>query len=457
MVNLSDDIIKQKEFFKTHKTKDLNFRIDALKKLKSTIIEYESKICDALYKDLHKSEFESYASEIGMVLEELHLHIKNLKKWAKPKGINTPLINFKASSKIHSEPFGNVLIIAPWNYPFQLIMMPLIGAISAGNCATLKPSEFTPHSAELIKEIIEICFPPEYVNIFTGEKEVNIALLKERWDYIFFTGSPRVGKIVMKAAAENLTPVTLELGGKSPVIVDKDAKLNIAAKRIIWGKMLNAGQICIAPDYMFVHKDVKDELLSKMKEVILEFYGENPKESNSYPRICTKENVSRLAKLIENEEIFHGGDFDEETRYFSPTIINNVSPESAIMQEEIFGSILPVMEFENIDNVINFINEREKPLALYYFSESSKNQKYILSKTTSGGVCINDVLMQLVNQDMPFGGVGNSGMGYYHGKYSFDTFSHKRSVLYKSTLIDVPIRYAPYSKKKLNLLKKVLK
>ncbi|MDA3781173.1 MAG: aldehyde dehydrogenase [Bacteroidales bacterium] len=448
---------KQKDFFYTHKTKDVKFRIHALKTLKSAILKYEDRIYDALYKDLHKSKFEAYASEIGITLDEINLHIKKIKRWAKPKRVGTPqLVHFWSSSFIYHQPYGQILIIAPWNYPFQLLMEPLIGAISTGNCVTLKPSQYTSNIAKVMEEMIREFFDEDYIAFYQGGREANQALLNEKWDYIFFTGSPVVGKIVMEKAAKNLTPVSLELGGKSPVIVDKDANIKLAAKRIAWGKFLNAGQTCIAPDYLLVHKDVKNEFLEKFVENIKLFFGNEENKSESYPRISTEKNIGRLSKLINNANIYYGGEYHESTKYFSPTILINVKSNSEVMKEEIFGPILPVLEFDELTEVIDFVNERPKPLALYYFSNSRKKQKEILNKTSSGGACINEVIMHVANSKLPFGGVGNSGLGRYHGKYSFDTFSHIRSIIKKSNIYDPPIRYAPYSKAKFWLVKKIL-
>lgn len=449
---------RQKDFFYTHKTKDIKYRITALKTLKNAIIKYEDKIYDALYKDLHKSKFESYASEIGIVLEEINLHIKKVKSWAKPKKVRTrQLVHFWSKSYIYHQPYGQILIIAPWNYPFQLLINPLVGAIATGNCVTLKPSQYTSNIAKVMEEMIREFFDEEYIAFYQGGRDVNQALLKEKWNYIFFTGSPVVGKIVMEKAAKFLTPVSLELGGKSPVIVDKDANIKLAAKRIAWGKFLNAGQTCIAPDYLLVHKDVKDEFLKRFIENIKLFFGNNENNSEHYPRISTEKNIVRLSKLLNGVNVYYGGKYQESTKYFSPTILTDIKPESELMQEEIFGPILPVLEFEELNDVIKYVNERPKPLAFYYFSNSIKNQKEILYKTSSGGGCINDVVMHIANSKLPFGGVGNSGMGRYHGKYSFETFSHTRSIIKKSNIYDAPIRYAPYSKLKYNLVKTILR
>ena len=448
---------QQKLFFFTHQTKSIDFRIEQLKKLKKAILTYEERISDALWKDLHKSKQEAYMTEIGITLAEIGLHIRKLRKWAKPKRMPTnQMINFWSSSKIIHEPFGRVLIISPWNYPFQLLITPLIGAISAGNCAVLKPSEYSVNTAMVMEEMITEFFPGEYIKLFQGGKETNQKLLEYKWDYIFFTGSPAVGKVVMEVAAKYLTPVSLELGGKSPCIVDRDANLKIAAARIVWGKFINAGQTCIAPDYLFVHRSVKNELLALMKQKICEYFGENAKESADFPRIATVEKTERLSQFMKNETFFTGGVVDVPERYISPTILE-VKPDHALMQEEIFGPILPVMEFDQLNEVTDYLNCHPKPLAFYYFSENRKNQKEIFMKTSSGGGCINDVLIHFSNDHMPFGGVGNSGIGGYHGKYSFETFSHKRSVMKKANFIDIPFRYPPFRDWKLKVIKMVLK
>jgi aldehyde dehydrogenase (NAD+) len=448
---------KQREFFGTQKTKDIEFRVAQLKTLKRAVLAYEEQLSDALWKDLHKSKFESYSTEIGLVLAEIGEHIRHLRKWAKPKRVCTnQMIHFWSASRIYKEPYGLVLIIAPWNYPFQLLINPLVGAISAGNCITLKASEYTPNTAEVMGRMIREYFPPEYITLFGGGREANQALLSQVWDYIFFTGSPVVGKVVMEAAAKNLTPVSLELGGKSPCIVDRDANLKVAAARIVWGKYINAGQTCIAPDYLFVHQSVKSELMEFMKQKITEYFGEDPKACTDFVRIATIPKTERLAAFLNGAHVVAGGETDPETRYIAPTIIDQVKPGDAVMQEEIFGPILPVMEFSELAEVINYVNAHPKPLAFYYFSANRARQEETLMKTSSGGGCINDVVMHIANDRLPFGGVGNSGIGHYHGKYSFETFSHARSIMKKATFIDIPVRYAPY-KNKLKLVKMLIK
>ena len=455
--DIPDILQKQRDFFFFHTTKDPGFRIEQLKTLRKAIHAYEERLYEAFWKDLRKSRFETYETEIGLVLEETSRHIHNLHSWAKPgKVFTNQLLHFWSKSKIIKEPYGLVLIMAPWNYPFQLLVNPLVGAISAGNCVALKPSELTPNIAGVIEQMIGEFFDPRYISLFNGEIELSKALLEEKWDHIFFTGSPAVGRLVMESAAKNLTPMVLELGGKSPCIVDADANLKVAASRIAWGKFLNAGQTCIAPDYLFVHSSVKTEFLQLMSSKITQYFGSNPKESPDFPRIVNEVKTQRLAGFLSGGKVIAGGEVDIKDHYISPTILDHVKPGDTIMQQEIFGPILPVMEFSDISEVITYINDHPKPLALYYFSEDRVRQAEVLEKTSSGGVCINDVITHVANANIPFGRVGNSGMGRYHGRFSFDTFSHHRAVIRKSTRVDVPVRYPPY-KGKLGLLKMLLR
>lgn len=433
----------QRNFFPTNKTKNVAFRLTQLKKLKNAILHHQDKIEDALWQDLHKSPEESYLSEISIVLLEIDNHIKHLKKWAKPKSVPTPLHLLPSRSRIYYEPLGVALIVAPWNYPFQLLINPLVGAISAGCCCILKPSPYTPTVAKVIEEIIAETYDTNYVATVQGGRETNTFLFEQRFDIIFFTGSPYLGRIVMKAAAEHLTPVVLELGGKSPCIVDADANLDIAALRIVFGKLINAGQTCIAPDYLLVHESVKDTLFQKMIEAIEKTYGKDIQNSRFYPRIVNSKAVTRLAGLLNEGNIVYGGDVDEKERFISPTIIDGIKPSHAIMQEEIFGPLLPVMSFTDMDQALDYINSNEKPLAFYYFGKS-KNAKEILAQSTSGGACINDTLMHFTSHYLPFGGVGNSGMGKYHGKESFFAFSNNRAVVSTPTWIDIPLKYVPH-------------
>jgi aldehyde dehydrogenase (NAD+) len=446
----------QRVFFNTHKTKDLDFRIQNLKKLKEIIQAYEDKICLALWEDLHKPKFEAYATEVGLVLQELTLQIRKLKKWSRPKKVKTSLIHFFSRSYIHSEPYGNVLIFAPWNFPFQLLFNPLLGAISAGNCVVMKPSRHTPHVSEIMEEMISSNFDPAYIALVKGGKDINKALLNEKFDYIFFTGSQRIGRIVMEAASRNLTPVCLELGGKNPCIVDKDANINLAAKRITWSKFFNAGQTCVAPDYLLIHKDVKEEMIEKIKFFILSFYGSEPKKSQDYNHIVNQANVERLSELIKSGKVIFGGEVDITQKYVAPTLIDDVKPGDPVMQEEIFGPVLPILEFNHIDEALGIINNMPKSLSLYIYTNNSKLQKEILHKTSSGNGAINDSVIQFSNPLLPYGGVGESGMGKYHGKKSFETFSNLKSIMKKTNLFDLPVRYPPYSSLKLFIAKKFM-
>lgn len=448
------DILEaQKTFFNSDKTKELKFRIQNLKNFKAAIKKWESKISDALWTDLHKSYEEAYLTEISIVLMEIDNHVKHLKRWAKPKKVSSPMHLLPSSSKIIYEPLGVALIIAPWNYPFQLLMNPLVGAISAGCCSILKPSPYTPSVAKVMEEMIKETFNGNYIDVVQGSRKVNTFLLEQRFDAIFYTGSPAVGKVVMKAASENLTPVVLELGGKSPCIVDESANLELAARRIAWGKTINSGQTCIAPDYLFVHESVKEELLKRIAKNIEVMFGTEIKDSKYFPRIVNKQAFDRLLKLMQHGVIKFGGEVDEAERYIAPTIIDEVKPDYPIMQEEIFGPILPVMTFSKIDEVIDYVRSHEKPLAFYYFGKN-KQARDILSKTTSGGACINDTLMHITNHKLPFGGVGNSGLGKYHGKESFLSLSNQRALVTTPTWIDLPLKYAPF--KYFKLIKKIL-
>lgn len=457
MLETSGNTIKQilthqKAFFATQKTKNIGFRLTQLRKLKQVILQNQEKIEHALWLDLHKSPEEAYLTEISIVVSEINNHIKHLRNWAKPKKVSTPIHLLPSSSKIIYEPLGNALIVSPWNYPLQLLFNPLVGAISAGCCSILKPSPDAPHTAKLMEEMVKENFDSNYIAVIQGGKETNTLLFQQKFDLIFFTGSPKVGKVVMKAAAENLTPVILELGGKSPCVVDEDANINIAAKRITWGKFINAGQTCIAPDYLFVHHSIKEELLKEISKNIQLMYGDS-KESRFYPRIVNDEAFKRISNLLRQGVIYIGGEMDKDQRYISPTIIDEVKSDFLIMKEEIFGPLLPVMTFTHIAEPIQYINNNEKPLALYYFGKNKKG-KEVLAKTSSGGACINDVLLHIGNRNLPFGGVGNSGMGNYHGKESFLVFSNKRAVLSSKTWIDIPLKYVPF--KYFNFIKKVI-
>ncbi|BAY90937.1 MULTISPECIES: aldehyde dehydrogenase [unclassified Tolypothrix] len=453
-ITAADIIRKQRELFQTGKTKDVAFRIAQLKILKQAILDNESAIVQALKADLHKPEFETYATEI-FVLKEIDYAIKNLKNWVKPQKAAVPIEFLQYSAKIYPEPLGVVLIIGPWNYPFNLITSPLVGAIASGNCTILKPSELAPHTSSLLAEIIAKYFEPAYIALVEGGVETSQNLLAEKFDHIFFTGGTSVGKIVMEAAAKHLTPVTLELGGKSPCIVDNEINLEQTARRITWGKFINAGQTCIAPDYILVDKKIKNNLIDAIKKCIKEFYGDNPAKSPDFARIISQKHFDRLANLLKNGEVIIGGEINSEELYIAPTLLDNVSLEDAVMQEEIFGPILPIIEYGDIKDAIALINSRPKPLALYLFTQNKSLQKRILQETSSGGVCLNDTVLQFGVPSLPFGGVSDSGIGSYHGKASFDTFSHRKSVLQNSFLLDINWRYAPYQGK-LAFLKRIL-
>ena len=413
-----------------------------LQQLDAAIRNYEKALTEALWTDLHKSYEEAYLTEISIVYGEIRNHLHHLRRWMRPISKPSPLSIFPARSKVITEPLGNALIIAPWNYPVQLLLNPLVGAISSGCTAMLKPSPYTPHVSAVLTEMVREWFGNEYIGIVEGHRDVNTALLEQRWDLIFFTGSPDLGKKVMLAASKYLTPVVLELGGKSPCIIDKDANLAIAAKRVAWGKALNAGQTCIAPDYLLIHKDVQTEFLRLLQKEFENLLGKDPQQSQHFVRIVSDRAFERLSGYLQDGTIYYGGKTDPKERYFAPTILTDVRPDAPVMQEEIFGPIFPVLSFGDIQEAIDFVRQREKPLALYYFG---KQDKRVLKHTTSGGTCINDTIMHIVNDHIPFGGVGNSGMGAYHGIDSYLVFSHRRAVVKTPTWIDLPFRYMPYS------------
>lgn len=445
-------------FFNTGQTKEITFRLQQLRKLKDSIKQYEGRIITALHQDLGKSEFEAYATEIGFTLDSIGYMMKHLKRWARPVKVRSPLHFLPAKSYILSEPYGTALIIGPFNYPVQLLIEPLIGAIAAGNCAVLKPSESTPTVSAVIEQLIQETFEPQYIRVVQGEKETTNLLIHAKFDYIFFTGSVPVGKIVMEAAAKNLVPVTLELGGKSPVIVDQTANLDVAAKRIVWGKLLNAGQTCIAPDYLLVHSAVAKELISKMKQYITEFYGQDAQANTDYGRIVNERQVQRLAGILERdrEKVVMGGTIVQENLYIEPTLLYPATWNDASMEDEIFGPILPILEYNQLEEAIQTINNHPKPLALYLFTESKGVEQEILGRVSFGGGCINDTISHVASTHLPFGGVGNSGIGGYHGKHSFDIFSHRKSIIKRSTRIDFGIVYPPYGNK-VKLVRKVMK
>ena len=445
---------KQRNFFGTEQTKSIAYRQEQLIKLKQVIIEKKERVVQAAKADLGRSAFEAYF-EIS-TLGEINHAVKNLASWARPRRVNTPIDQFPASSWIQPDPLGVVLIIGAWNYPFSLILTPLVGAIAAGNCAVLKPSEHAPNTSKLVSEIISSTFDPAYITTLEGDASLSQELLAEKFDHIFFTGGTAIGRLVMSAAAQNLTPVTLELGGKSPCIVDNDVHLDHAAKRIAWGKLINAGQTCIAPDYLLVQAKIKQELIDRMVYYIKEFYGDDPYQSNDYGRIVNDRQFDRLVSLLRQGEIILGGDYNREDRFLSPTLIDHLGWDDKVMQDEIFGPILPILTYNDLESAISEVNARPKPLALYFFSHDRKKQERVLEATSSGGVCINDTMMQSGVNSLPFGGVGESGVGSYHGKASFAVFSHYKSILRRGLWFDLGWRYAPYTPQKLKFLQKAI-
>jgi aldehyde dehydrogenase (NAD+) len=453
---INEIISEQEKLFQTQKTKKIKFRLEQLSQLKSAIRNYEEKIYEALYADLHKSKVEAYSAEIGLVLKEISLFQKKLISWAKPQRVKTPLLFPGSKSRIYSEPFGKVLIISPWNYPFGLSLTPLVGAIAAGNTVVLKPSEISANTSQVLQEMLESVFEQNFVAVVQGGAETSQELLKHKFDYIFFTGSERVGKIIYQAAADQLTPITLELGGKSPCIVDINCNLEKASRRIAYGKFLNCGQTCIAPDYLFVHQEVRKELIEQIKIRIADFFGNNPAKSADYGRIIRKEHFEKLVRLMKDNSIILGGNHDIEKLYFEPTLIEGVE-NSAIMQKEIFGPILPIFTFPKKEEVVEYINVRPKPLALYIFSNDEKFRNNILQQTSSGAACVNDTVIHFANENLPFGGVGSSGIGSYHGRKSFETFSHQKSVMQNTNLFEIPKRFPPSDGSTLKILKWLLR
>lgn len=449
-MNIEIYVKNLRTFFDQKNTLSVNFRIEQLHKLQKAIIDNEEKILEALKEDLNKSSYEAYLTEIGTVLSEIKFVIKRLKKWVKPKKVKTPITHFPGKSYIYSEPFGVVLIMSPWNYPFQLSIMPLIGAIAAGNCALIKPSNYSSHTSKVVYDLIHETFPSEYINVVLGGREENQALLMQKFDFIFFTGSVNVGKIVMEAASKTLTPVCLELGGKSPCIVEESADLKLAAKRIIWGKMLNSGQTCVAPDYLLVNEKVKNDLIKEMINVLKTLYNET--WLDYLPRIINEHHFNRLVNLIEKNKVIIGGNTYSEKLQIEGTIVE-ADWDSQIMKEEIFGPILPLIAYDDINDIIKNINKHPKPLALYLFTNNKDVEKKIINNVAFGGGCINDTIMHLASPYLAFGGVGESGMGSYHGAKSFDTFSHHKSMFKKSRLLDIALRYPPFNKKIDNLRK----
>ncbi len=455
IMEMKELVSLQREFFLTNVTKDIQFRKEQLTKLEHAIIQNQDKIYSALKEDLNKSEYESYLTEVSIVLNEIHYAKKNLKRWMKPHKVKTPITHFPAKSYTLLEPYGVALVLSPWNYPFQLALAPVVGAMAAGNCIVIKSSKNSAKTTAIITEIINQTFEPKYAHCVNNKHSYD-EILKEKYDYIFFTGSERVGKIVMHAASEHVTPLSLELGGKSPCFVDKNADIELAAKRIIWGKLLNAGQTCVAPDYVLVDCEVKQQLVQQMVKQISGMYGK-PLENENYPKIISKDHFERLQGLIERETNKIGGKGDDKTLKIEPAIFTEASFESEIMKDEIFGPIIPILSYDNIDKVIHKVKERSKPLACYIFSQDETYIQKLLKEVSFGGGCVNDTVMHLANHNLPFGGVGSSGMGNYHGEYSIHTFSHEKSVLKNKNIFDIPLRYSPYTDKNLKLIKKVMK
>ena len=451
--DIKDIVVAQREFFASYKTLEYRFRKEQLKKLHKALKEWEKPLCDALWQDLHKSYEEAIMTELSIVTGEIRNHMAHLRRWMKSQSACTPLKMMPSRSRIVNEPLGNSLIISPWNYPVQLLLNPLVGAISAGCTAILKPSPYVPNVSRVIEEMITNTFDKKYIAVVQGNRDVNCALLEERFDIIFFTGSPELGRKVMVAAAKHLTPVVLELGGKSPCIVDADADIKTAARRIAWGKTLNAGQTCIAPDYLLIHNSRKEEFITEFGKALEKLHGKNIKESAHFVRLVNDKAFNRVCNYLSDGKVVLGGETDAKERFIAPTLLTDVSLDAPVMKEEIFGPILPMIPFDRREDAIKFIREREKPLALYYFGKT-KNGKETIKRTSAGGSCINDTIMHIANENIPFGGVGNSGMGHYHGKLSFEAFSHKRAVVTTTTLLDLPFRYMPY--KMFGLVKKLL-
>jgi aldehyde dehydrogenase (NAD+) len=441
----------QQKYFATGRTFDISYRLEILKKLRRLIIQHEQEIVDALWKDFHKPEFEVIGTESRFVLKELNHAIRKLRSWARYERVRTPIVHFLSHSYIVPQPYGQVLVLSPWNFPFQLAFLPLLGALAAGNCVILKVSRQVPEIAAVMEKILSH-FPRELVAMINGDHTISDFLLDQKFDYIFFTGSSRVGKHVMRKAAENLTPVSLELGGKNPCVITADAKLGFAAKRIAWGKFINAGQTCICTDYLLIDNKVKDKFLQLIAREIKSFYGDNPESSNDFARVINAESVNRISELLKNSKIVTGGKTDPGLRYIAPTVITDVKPDDPIMQEEIFGPVLPVIGFDDFEEVYGIIEKNPKPLATYIFSGNKKLIKEFLMKTRAGSAGVNETVMQIASPYLPYGGVGSSGMGRYHGKKSFDTFSNHRSVLVKSNLLDIWLRYPPYSKFKTKII-----
>jgi aldehyde dehydrogenase (NAD+) len=447
---------QQRMFFQSGKTFDIDFRLQTLRKLRKLIMEYEPEIIDALWKDFHKPEFEVVATETRFVLQEMNLAIRKLRRWSRPRWAKIPLTHFLSWNYSIPQPYGVVLILSPWNFPLQLSFVPLLGALAAGNCVILKTSRQVPQIGAVMEKILQH-FPTEQVALIQGDHTISEYLLDHPFDYIFFTGSCRVGKYVMEKASRNLIPVSLELGGKNPCVVTASARLDYAARRIAWGKFMNAGQTCICPDFVMVEKSVKDRFITFLEKELAAFYGKEPQKSPHFPRVINRENVERLSSFLGKGEVVTGGWADPAENFFAPTILKNITPDDPVMQEEIFGPLLPVLDFEDFNEVYRIIGMYPKPLATYIFSTNKKQIREYIQRTQSGSVGINETVMQIASPYLPYGGVGCSGMGRYHGKKSFDTFSNLRAVLTKSNLLDIPLRYPPYSSKKAKLLKWIMR
>ncbi len=456
MKNYQEILNSQKEFFDSNATKDISFRKQQLKKFQAVLKSNEALLYDAIYKDFKKSEFETYATELGLLFEELKHHIKKVKTWSEKKNVKGNMANFLGSSYIMPEPLGNVLVIGAWNYPYLLSLQPVISALAAGNTVIVKPSELAPQTSAVMAKIINENFPQYYFQVWEGGVKETTEILKLRFDKIFYTGSSLVGKIVMKAAAEHLCPVILELGGKSPAIVTKSASIKMTAKRIVWAKFLNGGQTCVAPDYILVDKSVKSKLVEEIKKQVRKIHGEHPQNSEAYVRIINKRHFDRLVSLLDKKKTIFGGETDEKDLYIAPTLMDNITWEDKVMQEEIFGPILPIMEYENLEEAINQVKAQEKPLALYLFTNKRSTSKRVFNDLSFGGGGLNECIMHLTNSELPFGGVGNSGMGNYHGENGFKAFSHQKSIMQKTNWFEPFVKYAPYSGFKFWLLKKLM-
>lgn len=454
---MDDTLDRQRIFFAGGKTRSLEFRTAMLNRLREAISHFENDILDALHADLRRSKVDGYATEIHHCLAEISFALKNLKKWMRPQRVGGSKLLPLSRGSVVCEPLGVCLIVSPWNYPFSLAILPLIASMAAGNCAVIKPSEISKNTEKVISGMISEYFDQEYISVICGGPEVSKSLLKERFDYIFFTGGETVAKIIMKAAAENVTPLTLELGGKSPCIVDETCEIEKTARRITWGKFLNAGQTCVAPDYLLVQENAKGRLIASLRKCVLKFYGDDPQLSPDYGRIINENHFDRLSELLADGQVIFGGETNREKLYISPTVMCEIPEDAEIMKDEIFGPILPVLTFGDVSEAVDFVNGRPKPLALYVFSRDKDLQQKVISETSSGGVCINDTVVQLSSPHLPFGGVGASGFGKYHGKAGFDTFSNQKGVLRQTLLFDIPRRFPPHDEKALKLLRSVLK